>query len=96
MTNTNRKTEINNIVSRILKSKDKDWITEIYATKASIKDGNVQDDVVISVCCDPNFKNTDLFEVFSNIERDNHSFSLFIFAEPDMMDREYGIVLWKR
>jgi len=91
-----RKTELDNIIKKILKSKDASSFTEIYVSEGSVSGDKVKDTVHMMVCYDADFKNADLSDIISDIEEEDRSFFLILSAEPDMVERGHGIVLWKR
>lgn len=93
---SNHKTEIDNIVSRILASRDASHITEIYVSNGSMTNGNFKDYVGMMVCYDDGFKNIDLADIIFDINEETRSFYLILSAEPDTVERGHGITLWKR
>lgn len=92
----NRKSELDNIIERILACSDGRYITEIYAQKESINDGELTGTVSLMVETEISFENTDLYDTINDLEEEKHSFRLYISVEPDFVERGYGITLWKK
>ncbi len=92
----NRKQEIDNIISHILESQDVGHITEIYVSNGSMKNGAFLDTVYMMICYDSGFENIDLSDIIADIDEEDRSFFLILSAEPDMVERGTGIVIWKR
>ncbi len=87
---------IRNIIDELLSCSDGKYITEIYAKKWSVNNGEFTDLICLMIETDRLFSNNTLYGCMDDIEERIYPFELRLSVEPDMVERGHGITLWKK
>ncbi len=91
-----KKEIIKNIIKELVMCPDGKHITEIYAKRGSIVNGEFTNWIGLMIETDPEFVNESLYDVIDNIEDRSYPFSLAISIEPDTVERGHGEIIYRK
>ena len=95
-----KRKDIEEVVNKLLSCRGGKYVTEIFAKEGCIKNGRLGDWVGLMVEVKAEIFNTDLDADLDDVMDDmmdiERPYTLVISSEPDMLDRSYGTVIWKR